>query len=114
MFHDHVINDTVRVVAGNQAYMDTHTNFAADHGATVPDLPAGVIERIYEPGIRHAISDGSSVIDAGPMPWAFGDTAIGNIALLLAAQAKRTQPATKRTSQPYGNHRSGGTATMAS
>ncbi|HKR19969.1 MAG TPA: hypothetical protein VJS41_07480 [Stellaceae bacterium] len=117
MFHHHLINDTVRAVAGDQAYLDTHANFAADHGATVPDLPAGAIERIYESGIRHAISNGRAIIAGGSQPWAFGDAAIAKVTGLLSAQAKRNTPPPKApmpAPQPSKTGKSSGTATVAS
>jgi hypothetical protein len=97
LFHHHAQNDLVRVENGAQSYTDRVAAFAADNGAPVPALPAGAIERIYEPGIRHAISNGSSVTGAGPRPWPFGDATIAAVPALLTAQAKRTAPLTTIT-----------------
>lgn len=89
LFHYHESSDSVRVVAGKQIYFDSASAFATDNGKNVPPLPPSAIERLYEPSVRHAISDGYSVVAAGPMPWAFGDVAIANIENLIAAQVKR-------------------------
>lgn len=117
LFHHHALNDVVHVENGSVVYVDAGARFATDNGAAVPVLPAGAIERIYEPGVRHAISNGSSVIADGPQPWSFGDAAIANISTLLAAQARRTAPpalATKPTPKTATTGKSTGTATVAS
>jgi hypothetical protein len=72
-------------------YADTLAGFALDNGAPAPALDAPFIDRFYEPGVRHALSDGVST-SGGPMPFAFGDAAIANIAALLAAQNARLHP----------------------
>lgn len=89
LFHHHAQNGLVRVDGGAQIYIDAVSAFASDNGAPAPALPPGAVERIYELGIRHAISDGRSVVEAGPQPWGFGDAAIRNVSALLVAQAKR-------------------------
>jgi hypothetical protein len=72
-------------------YVDAAANFVADYKWQLPPLPLGFKERIYEPGVRHALMGNGSVV-AGPMPWDFGDKALAAVAAILAAQAKR-QPA---------------------
>lgn len=115
-FHHHAMNDLIRISDGTLTYIDTGEAFVAD-GGTRPALPVGAIERIYEPGIRHAISSGSSVIASGPQPWPFGDAAIVAVSKLLAAQAKRTAlPAKPAATPPQAapTGKSSGTATVAS
>lgn len=117
MFHHHATNDLIRVSDGSQLYSDTVDAFAADNGAAVPALPPGAIERIYEPGVRHTISNGSSVIAGGPMPWPPGDAAIAAVSTLRTTQAKRNAPPPappKATAAPSQTGKSTGTATVAS
>ncbi|HEV2263721.1 MAG TPA: hypothetical protein VGR79_04225 [Stellaceae bacterium] len=117
LFHHHILNDVVHVENGSAVYVDAGARFAADNDAAVPVLPAGAIERIYEPGVRHAISNGSSVIAGGPQPWPFGDAAVAVVSKLLAAQAKRTippAPVTKPMPKTATTGKSTGTATVAS
>ena len=82
---------TIFVRTDTGIYGDTLENFALDFGEAAPSLPEGYIGRIYEPNVRHAISNGESVI-GGPLPFDFGDLAIGAIAALLAAKAARETP----------------------
>lgn len=114
LFHHHAQNDLIRIENGAQCYIDRVAAFAADNSTPVPALPAGAIERTYEPGVRHAISNGISVIGAGPQPWSFGDASIAAILSLLAAQAKRTAPQSKATPPAATTGRSTRTATIAS
>ena len=77
----------VRTHAG--AYADSLENFAGDYGAPFPVLDAGLSERIYDQGVRHAVINGHDVVGGGPMPWPEGDTIIANIGRLIAAQEAR-------------------------
>jgi hypothetical protein len=77
----------VRTATGT--YGDTLANFALDYGLPDPGLPAGAIQRLYDPGIRHNITFPTGGDLPQPLPWAFGDAAIADIAALLAAQTKR-------------------------
>jgi hypothetical protein len=77
----------VRTHAG--AYADSLENFADDYGAPFPALDAGLTERIYDQGVRHAVMNGHDVAGGGPMPWPEGDTIIAGIGRLIAAQAAR-------------------------
>ena len=77
----------VRTQAG--AYADSPENFASDYGAPFPALDAGLTERIYDQGVRHAVMNGHDVVDGGPMPWPEGDTIIASIGRLIAAQEAR-------------------------
>lgn len=116
LFHHHATNDLIRISDGALTYIDASDSFVADGGIR-PALPAGAIERIYEPGVRHAISNDGAVIAGGPQPWPFGDAAIAAVSKLLAAQAKRTAPppnATPVAPQPSKTGKSGDTATVAS
>lgn len=76
----------------DKEYVDTLANFQADFGTTIPALPAGANDRVYQPGIRHPIMGGGNVVDGGPVPWPLGDGWITNIAAGLAAQAARQPP----------------------
>lgn len=114
-FHHHATNDLIRISDGTLTYVDAGDSFVTDGGAK-PSLPVGAIERIYEPGVRHAISNGSVVIAGGPQSWPFGDAVIAKVAGLLAAQAKRSIPPPKSPApapQPNKTGKSNGTATMA-
>jgi hypothetical protein len=77
----------VRTQAG--AYVDSLANFAGDYGAPFPALDAGLTERIYDQGVRHAVMNGHDVVGGGPMPWPEGDIIIASIDRLIAAQEAR-------------------------
>jgi hypothetical protein len=77
----------VRTEAG--AYADSPGNFADDYGAPFPALDAGLTERIYDQGVRHAVINGHDVVGGGPMPWPEGDAIIASIGRLIAAQEVR-------------------------
>lgn len=113
MFHHHATNDLIRISNGTQTYVDSGDAFIADGGAKPPRL-VDAIERIYEPGVRHAISNGSAVIGGGPQPWLFGDEAITKIRTYLAAQVKRTMSPPKVGTAAVSIGKSTGTATVAS
>lgn len=114
LFHHHAENDLIRVECGPEIYVDRVDAFAIDNGAKVPVLPLGAIERIYEPGIRHAISDSSSTIAAGPQPWPYGDATIAAVSSLRVAQAKRTAPPPKVAPPSTATGSPSGTTTVAS
>ena len=78
----------IRTQAG--AYADSLENFADDYGAPFPALDAGLTERIYDQGVRHAGMNGHDVVGGGPMPWPEGDTIIASIGRLIAAQEARS------------------------
>jgi hypothetical protein len=77
----------IRTQAG--AYADSFENFADDYGAPFPALDAGLTERIYDQGVRHAVMNGHDVVGGGPMPWPEGDAIIASIGRLIAAQEVR-------------------------
>lgn len=77
----------VRTHAGT--YGDTRDNFRADYGHDLPALPKGITERIYEPGVRHALVANNSVVDGGPMPWSEGDAVLARFADLIAKKTAR-------------------------
>jgi len=83
---------TVSVASGQKRYIDTLANFQADFAVTLPAIPSGGNNRIYEKDVRHPIIYRGNVVDGGPVPWSMGDTIIANIDAGLAAQAAR-QPA---------------------
>jgi hypothetical protein len=70
-------------------YMDTIANFQLDFNDTVSPLPQGANDRVYDQGVRHAISNNFTIIAAGHMPWPQGDAWIANISAGLSAQAAR-------------------------
>ena len=71
-------------------YADTIANFEEDFGVKVPPLPEGVDDRIYAPGVRHALmSTEVGLVDGGPMPWEFGDAVIAALDAGLAKQTVR-------------------------
>jgi hypothetical protein len=77
----------IRTQAG--AYADSFENFADDYGAPFPALDAGLTERIYDRGVRHAVMNGHDVVGGGPMPWPEGDAILASIGRLIAAQEAR-------------------------
>jgi hypothetical protein len=93
LFHQH--RGTVGVTANARDgraetfYRDSGSNFAIDSGLQVPALPAGIDERLYEPGVRHALIAGNDVVAGGPMPWEPGDQIIERVSALLDAQNTR-------------------------
>ncbi len=86
--HQHP-NGTIRVRTQAGAYADSLENFAGDYGAPFPALDAGLTERIYDQGVRHAVMNGHDVVGGGPMPWPEGDAIIASIGRLIAAQEVR-------------------------
>jgi hypothetical protein len=80
---------TIRVRTQAGAYADSLENFAGDYGAPFPALDAGLTERIYDQGIRHAVLNGHDVVGGGPMPWPEGDAIIASVGRLIAAQEAR-------------------------
>jgi hypothetical protein len=88
----HTPDNIVVVHSTDKEYIDTLANFQADFATTMPALPAGADDRVYEPGIRHPIMGSGNVIDGGPVPWTLGDGWITNIQAGLDAQAARQPP----------------------
>jgi hypothetical protein len=73
-------------------YADTAENFAIDFGFLLPEIPAGMNERIYEQNRRHLFAgrtDTGAVTMGDVMPWPLGDRAILDIEMALSAQAVR-------------------------
>jgi hypothetical protein len=87
-FHEHP-DDLVYVRTDAGTYVDNWQNFETDFGRPLEELPEGVFERIYEPGIRHALNGRSGTVAGGERVWAYGDDAIAAIRDLLAAQLAR-------------------------
>lgn len=86
-------NGIVWIRDDGKNYSDTLENFALDFGEPLPPLPQGVIDRLYDPGIRHPLHGAEGVLDGGPMPWPFGDRAIAAIDRLLQSQKARRETA---------------------
>jgi hypothetical protein len=86
--HQHP-DGTISVRVDDKIYSDTEKNFKKDFGSGFPKLPPGVDERLYEQGVRHALTAKNSVVDGGPVPWKTGDDYIGSLDDALASQQKR-------------------------
>lgn len=85
----------VVVRSGSTTYKDTLSYFTSDFGISLPALPAGVNERIYDQGTRHTLAGSSAKgaqVTGDVMPWPLGDQAIAGIAAALAKQAARNPP----------------------
>lgn len=82
----------IYVRVGKDFYSDTPANFVLDFGLSLPSLPSGAIERIYDQGRRHCIAEEGNVIAGGEMPWPLGDSVIANFAAAKAAQHARRNP----------------------
>lgn len=74
-------------------YGEIAENFLADYGKEMPELPEGIDQRVYEPGVRHALMRGPDVIpgmeEFAPMPWPEGDEMLAACERLRAAQRER-------------------------
>jgi hypothetical protein len=82
----HQLRDgTIRIRTDQDTYNMSQEDFAANFGP-VPELPAGIDERTYEPGKRHPLSVNSSVMDGGPMPWPEGDDIIARADAVMQAK----------------------------
>jgi hypothetical protein len=88
-FHHHGATGRVVVTSGSYLYSDTTENYAADGGRPFSPLPPGITERLYEPGVRHALIKGDDVVDGGPSPWPEGDAVIGSVAGLVSSKNSR-------------------------
>lgn len=73
-------------------YCDTRANFEADFGQPPPALELPIVQRIYVPGVRHALGGAEGVLAGGEMPWAFGDAAIAAVDDIVEAQNLRNAP----------------------
>lgn len=87
-FHHHP-DGLIFVRGENETYSDTVENFAADFGHSLPDLPVGITERFYEPGVRHFLSNGIDSFPLDELSWDYGDLALLSLPTLLAAQQAR-------------------------
>jgi len=58
-------------------YIDSLENFLTDFGPLPKGvdltLPPEITSREYEPGVRHALKNGTNTVDGGPLPWPLGD-----------------------------------------
>jgi hypothetical protein len=87
MFQHHPDNLIIITVNG-KAYRDTPENFTQDLCQEYEPLPEGLIERAYQPGIRHYLGTGNTAIPQ-PLFWEIGDFYISQIDLLLTNQSNR-------------------------
>ena len=58
-------------------------------------LPEGMAVRIYEPGVRHTLSDGQNAT-GGPMPWEEGDQYLRKIDVYRECERKKSHLAPKQ------------------
>jgi hypothetical protein len=79
----------VSLSSGDARYADDLANFKVDYGRDFPGLPQGIDERVYQPGVCHALKRDCSVIDGGPMPWSQGDAILAKVRELAAGKAAR-------------------------
>jgi hypothetical protein len=86
----------VHVRTDGGTYSGTPEELSTDYEIAVPPLPADITERLYEPGVRHALLAGESVVDGGPLPWTQGDVLIANAGAAIAAKAAREALAQQR------------------
>jgi hypothetical protein len=93
----HQFGDMVWVRTDAVSYGDTPENFAIDFGFSVPKMPKGIDERIYEPGKRHALMSEHNVIDGGEREWPEGDEIIAAINAALERQIQRRQTELRTT-----------------
>ena len=63
--------------------------FRREYGEDFPALPAGMTERLYEPGVVHALKRGSDVVDGGSLDWPEGDAILARASKLLSRQGAR-------------------------
>jgi hypothetical protein len=73
----------------DEIYSDSLVNFVKDYGKPFPPLAGDFTQRLYEPGVRHALLVGNDVIDGGSMPWKEGDEILASIDSLIRAQTIR-------------------------
>ena len=71
------------------SYRADLATFRREHGEDFPPQPEGATERLYEPGVRHVIKQGTNVVDGGPMPWPEGDAILAQTGRLLRRQDTR-------------------------
>jgi hypothetical protein len=91
-FHRHPDGMVFVRVGENLVYSDTPENFEADFGVTLPPLPEGATEQIYDQGRRHAFHNHDGLVAGGEMPWPAGDQVIASIIDGLAMQRARKAP----------------------
>lgn len=91
--------DMIYVRTDGGTYSGTAEELSTDYALAVPPLPANITERLYEPGVRHALLSGENVVDGGPLPWTQGDVLIANAATAIAAQAAREALAQQKASR---------------
>lgn len=70
-------------------YFGTRGDFEFEFGENLERLPEGALERVYEPGKRHAIQNSETIIAGGDREWSFGDRVIAAFVKLKAAQTAR-------------------------
>ncbi|PWT92084.1 MAG: hypothetical protein C5B54_04115 [Acidobacteria bacterium] len=85
----HQIGDEIWVRDNDQHYGESLKIFSLDYGRAAPSLPKGITQRIYEPGIRHALQSGNVVIAGGPLPWPEGDAILQKVDKLFTAKRAR-------------------------
>lgn len=89
-FHQHP-DGLIFVRGDEETYVDTVENFIADFGQPLPELPPGLNERYYEPGIRHFCTNGLDAFPQEGLSWPYGNLALSSLPALLAVQQARSQ-----------------------
>jgi hypothetical protein len=90
-FHHNAEKDFINVKSGEFHYAGPREQYDFDGGIDFPPLPPGITERLYEPGVRHALIRGTDVVDGGPMPWPEGDAVLAMAASLVGAKRIREE-----------------------
>lgn len=88
IFHHNVPNNLIQISDGVSDYLDTISNYTTDYGSAPPSLPVGGFERIYQPNTRHVINTSTGPV-GGDVPWAAGDSIIGDIGAIISAKGAR-------------------------
>src|SRR5262245_9610371 len=81
--------DGVMIETDAGSYRADLAVFKREHGEEFPPLPEGMTERLYEPGVVHALKQGTSVMDGGPLHWPEGDAILAETGKLLTRQDTR-------------------------
>jgi len=115
-FHIHP-DGVVYVRTASGVYADTLVNFAIDSGTSLPTLPDGAVQALYDDD-RHLLqlfdAKNNQLGVGQDGAWPFADTAIANIATLLTSQTQRTAPPPKPRSQPSVTGQAKRASTVAS
>lgn len=83
---------TIRIMTSQATYDMSKADFEKAFDMAAPQLPQGINQRIYQPGVRHPLNKDDNTMDGGPMPWPLGDAIIARADQVMAdIKAKETQ-----------------------